>query len=88
MGGEVADLYQPESMGDAFFVVEVQERGRRPPARGTCLDQGTIETKVALPALRSRMEERHDSARVRVNGCKIRVFKPVAGEAGQGEVVQ
>ena len=84
----MADLYQPESMGDAFFVIEVQERGRRPAACSHCLDQSTIETKVALPVLRSRMKERHDSARGRVNRGKIRAFEPVAGEASQGEVFQ
>jgi hypothetical protein len=46
----VPDLQQPESVGDAFFVVEMQEHGRRSPARGYSLDQGAVETKVALPA--------------------------------------
>jgi hypothetical protein len=82
------DLYQPKSMRDTFFIIEVQKYGCCPPARGATVDHGAVKPKVASPALHSRMEEGHNSARVRVNGGKIRSFEPVAKEACQGQILE
>lgn len=75
-------------MGDALWVIQVQQDGCRATTGGYSLNQRTIETNVAMPTLCSWVEQGHDSPVHRVNRCEVRTFEPITREAGPREVLQ
>ncbi len=58
--GIVADVNQSKSVGHPLSLIEMKQRGSGATTRGNAFDPTTIEAKMAIPSLLTRIEEKDD----------------------------
>ena len=71
---------------DSFLIVHVEQFHGRPPRCADTLDACTFHGEVLVPGVFSRVEERYDAQRLRVDCAEIRSLVTIAVRARQSQI--
>jgi hypothetical protein len=86
--GRIAtDVHQELTLHNAPGGIQLEQGNRGTTYGSQPDDPGPFKSKVLLPRLRARIEERNDRAVNRINCRQVGAFTPIAFQASEREVV-
>jgi hypothetical protein len=80
------NIYQDATLDDAPGFIKLEYGHRCTPYGRQANDLGSLQGKVFLPYVGTRIEQWGDRPRGRIDSAQIRAFPPIAFEAREGKV--
>jgi hypothetical protein len=77
---ESSDSNQSIAFSHTIWIVQAEDPHRYSSDRGARADLSTLPRKMLFPKLFSRIEERHQGARNRIERSDVRTLVPIAAE--------